>query len=41
MPQILKHPLALILLGVIVGTAYGTKIPVVGTVAKKLPGASQ
>lgn len=35
-----KHIVLALLLGVVIGTAYGSKIPVLGTAAKKLPGAS-
>lgn len=35
-----KHCILFLILGVVIGTAYGSKIPVLGTAAKKLPGAS-
>ena len=40
MPDFLKNPWVILVIGVVVGTAYGSKIPVLGTAAKKLPGAS-
>ncbi len=40
MKQVLTHPVALVVLGVVLGIAYGNRIPVVATLAKKLPGAS-
>jgi hypothetical protein len=40
MPSFLKNPLVLLALGVVIGTAYGSRIPVLSTVSKKLPGAS-
>ena len=39
MPSFLKNPWVILALGVVIGTAYGSKIPVLGTAAKKLPGA--
>lgn len=35
-----KHIVIALLIGVVIGTAYGSKIPVLGNAAKKLPGAS-
>jgi hypothetical protein len=40
MPSFLKNPLVVLVIGVVIGTAYGSKIPVLGMAAKKLPGAS-
>lgn len=34
-----KHVVIALLIGVIVGAAYGSKIPFVPTIASKLPGA--
>lgn len=35
-----KHVVIALLVGVIVGTAYGARIPVLGMIAKKLPNAA-
>lgn len=39
MTKYLTHPVTLVLVGLILGAAYGSKIPVVNTVAAKLPGS--
>lgn len=36
----LTHPVALIAIGMILGAAYGKRVPVISTVASKLPNSA-
>jgi hypothetical protein len=40
MPSFLKNPFVLLGIGVVLGAAYGRKLPLVPTIASNLPGST-
>lgn len=40
MPSFLKNPFVLLGVGIVLGAAYGRRLPLVPTIASKLPGSS-